>query len=49
MIGHDDAADATEEHRTWQEVLIAAAALQGASSPPSRPSSTDQALPLPVA
>lgn len=30
MIGHDDdAPDATDEHRTWQEVLIAAA-LQGA-------------------
>ncbi|MGW7314859.1 DUF4235 domain-containing protein [Streptomyces sp. NPDC054865] len=26
---HDDAPDATDEHRTWQEVLIAAA-LQGA-------------------
>ncbi|MET9378558.1 DUF4235 domain-containing protein [Streptomyces sp. NPDC003035] len=30
MIGHDDdAPDATDENRTWQEVLIAAA-LQGA-------------------
>ncbi|MEV6249444.1 DUF4235 domain-containing protein [Streptomyces sp. NPDC051742] len=30
MIGHDDdAPDATDEHRTWREVLIAAA-LQGA-------------------
>ena len=30
MIGHDDdAPDATDEYRTWQEVLIAAA-LQGA-------------------
>ncbi|MFJ3842041.1 DUF4235 domain-containing protein [Streptomyces sp. NPDC090054] len=30
MLGrHDDAPDATDEHRTWQEVLIAAA-LQGA-------------------
>ncbi len=30
MIGHDDdAPDATDEHRTWQEVLVAAA-LQGA-------------------
>ncbi|GAA3020129.1 DUF4235 domain-containing protein [Streptomyces fulvorobeus] len=30
MIAHeDDAPDATDEHRTWQEVLIAAA-LQGA-------------------
>ncbi|THA75795.1 DUF4235 domain-containing protein [Streptomyces sp. A0592] len=30
MIGHDDdAPDATDEHRTWKEVLIAAA-LQGA-------------------
>ncbi|AZM93841.1 DUF4235 domain-containing protein [Streptomyces sp. W1SF4] len=30
VIGHeDDAPDATDEHRTWQEVLLAAA-LQGA-------------------
>ncbi|MFC8981045.1 DUF4235 domain-containing protein [Streptomyces sp. NPDC057411] len=30
MIGHeDDAPDATDEHRTWKEVLLAAA-LQGA-------------------
>lgn len=30
MINHDDdAPDATDEHRTWQEVLLAAA-LQGA-------------------
>lgn len=30
MIGHDgDAPDATDEHRTWQEILLAAA-LQGA-------------------
>ncbi|MFD9271634.1 DUF4235 domain-containing protein [Streptomyces goshikiensis] len=30
MIGHDDdAPDATDENRTWQEVLVAAA-LQGA-------------------
>ncbi|MFJ6784371.1 DUF4235 domain-containing protein [Streptomyces yangpuensis] len=30
VIGHEgDAPDATDEHRTWQEVLIAAA-LQGA-------------------
>ncbi|MGW6862206.1 DUF4235 domain-containing protein [Streptomyces xanthophaeus] len=30
MVGHDDdAPDATDEHRTWKEVLIAAA-LQGA-------------------
>ncbi|MEU7698851.1 DUF4235 domain-containing protein [Streptomyces sp. NPDC015492] len=30
LIGHqDDAPDATDEHRTWKEVLIAAA-LQGA-------------------
>lgn len=37
MIGHDDdAPDATDEHRTWQEILIAAA-LQGRCSPWSRP------------
>ncbi|MEV8535513.1 DUF4235 domain-containing protein [Streptomyces sp. NPDC051211] len=30
MIGHeDDAPNATDEHRTWQEILLAAA-LQGA-------------------
>ncbi|MFJ3583320.1 DUF4235 domain-containing protein [Streptomyces sp. NPDC090127] len=30
MIGHDDdAPDATDEHRSWQEILLAAA-LQGA-------------------
>ncbi|MFD7015325.1 DUF4235 domain-containing protein [Streptomyces sp. NPDC059928] len=29
MTGHDDAPDATDENRTWQEVLLAAA-LQGA-------------------
>ncbi|MFE5908949.1 DUF4235 domain-containing protein [Streptomyces wedmorensis] len=29
MIGHDDAPDATDEKRTWREILVSAA-LQGA-------------------
>lgn len=43
LLGHDDdAPDATDQGRSWQEILLAAALLER-SSPWSRPPSTGQA------